>query len=83
MAHLGTSRSFVKGARGGCAEEEGAALLREVSAGLPSPRPALYAAFGEALRAFLFGCSFHLLENEERAVTDELLPACFWDLSSE
>lgn len=83
MLLLAPIRSFVNGARGRCAEEEGAALLQEMSTGLPSPRPALYAAFGEALRAFLFGCSFHLLENEERAVTDELLPACFWDLSSE
>ena len=71
------------GARGCCAEEERTALLHKMRAGLPSPLRAWYTAFGGPLRAFLFGCSFHLLENEEQPVTAELLPACFLDLSSE
>lgn len=67
------------GVGGDYAGEERAAVLRQATAGLPPPLPALYAAFCGALRPFLF----HLLEDEERPVTDELLPACFLLLLSE
>lgn len=49
------------GAGGDYAGEERAAVLRQGTAGLPPPLPALYAAFWGALMPFLF----HLLEDEE------------------